>query len=345
MIRRTFLAIAVLASLSGCGGRQESKRQAALIPPARNPKIPVEVSYPIISDVDEGPVRRLVDVKLNMKVPPEVLREIALEVKAKEERQHERTVIFYYLPVAFPELAGLPWASTHFKPDLDVEILGLSKREEDSMRSMRLDHKGKRIGAWLQDNQYKTLDLIYDEDGAIKIAEIWSPTARSDSAMIEMPTTTGRRFKKVQGSDIYDVDPDGNLRISNAEGKVFSASKPLRCKRSRPEMDDISVQAGPARPVCYGVNVAHTERRIFTLMEPYCHSGCLRGYPATLFFSSNGLRLINERRSQRLRSCLKGACSKPTNKFVATSAYMTTNSLPDSLSACPLYSMRDHPDQ
>ncbi len=57
----------------------------------------------------------------------------------------------------------------------------------------------------------------------------------------------------------------------------------------------------------------------------------LRGYPATLFFSSNGLRLINERRSQRLRSCLKGACSKPTNKFVATSAYMTTNSLPDSL--------------
>ncbi len=58
----------------------------------------------------------------------------------------------------------------------------------------------------------------------------------------------------------------------------------------------------------------------------------LRGYPATLFFSSNGLRLINERRSQRLRSCLKGTCSKLTNKFVATSAYMTTNYLPDSLS-------------
>ena len=58
----------------------------------------------------------------------------------------------------------------------------------------------------------------------------------------------------------------------------------------------------------------------------------VRGYPAILFFNSNGLRLINERRSQRLRSCLKGACSKPTNKFVATSAYITTNSLPDSLS-------------
>ncbi len=28
---------------------------------------------------------------------------------------------------------------------------------------------------------------------------------------------------------------------------------------------------------------------------------------------------------------MKGACPKPTNKFVATSAYLTTNSLPDSL--------------
>jgi hypothetical protein len=224
MTRHAVFALALLTSI-GCGSRQDAEPQAASIPPARNPKIPVEVPYRIESDVDEGPARRAVDVKLNKKVTPEVLREIALEVKAREERPHERTAIFYYLPVVFPELAGQPWASTHFKPGLEVKILGPSQQEEEAMR---LDHKGKGIGAWLQDNQYKTLDLIYDEDGAIKIAEIRSPTERSDSDMIEVPSSGGRRFQKVKGSNFYDIDPFGNLRISNPEGQVISAAKPMR---------------------------------------------------------------------------------------------------------------------
>ena len=223
---RQILAFALLTSI-GCD--QEAEPQP-IAPPAapRNAKIPVEAPYSIISDRDEGPARREVEVNLNKKMTPDALRKIALELKSKEERQHERTAIFYYLPVEFPEVAGEPWASTHFKPALEVKILGLSTEEEDAMRKIPLDHKGKRIGAWLQDNQYKTLDLIYDVDGAIKIAEIRSPIERHDSDMIELPSTTGRRFRKVNGINIYDVDYAGNLRISNAEGKVFSAAKLMR---------------------------------------------------------------------------------------------------------------------
>jgi hypothetical protein len=224
MSRLTALALA-LPTLIGCGQEAEPP---AVVPAARNPEIPAEAPYTIISDRDEGPARREIEVRLNKKVTPEILREIALELKSRQERQHERTAIFYYLPVGFPELAGQPWASTHFRPELDVKILGLSKQEEDAMRMIPLDHKGRRIGAWLQDNQYKMLDLIYDEDGAIKIAEIRSPTERSDSNMIEMPSPTGRRFKKASGSNIYDVDYAGNLRIFNADGQVLSAARPIR---------------------------------------------------------------------------------------------------------------------
>lgn len=80
----------------------------------------------------------------------------------------------------------------------------------------------------MQDNQYKTLDLIYDEDGAIKIAEIRSPSERHDSDMIELASTTGRRFRKVKGTNIYDVNYAGNLRISNTEGKVLSAARSMK---------------------------------------------------------------------------------------------------------------------
>ena len=232
----TRYTVLVLLALSGCGSHQgaedqpvllEKERAIAPIPPASTPKIPADGSYSIATDADEDPVRRMVEVKLKKKVSPEVLREIALKVKGKEKRRHERTAIYYFLPMEFSELAGLPWASTHFSPSLEVKILGLSQQEEDAMRKLSLDHKGKRIGAWLQDNQYKTLDLIYD-DGGIKIAEIRSPTERSDSDMIEMSSSTGRRFRKVKGSNIYDVDHRGNLRISNAGGQVFSAATPMK---------------------------------------------------------------------------------------------------------------------
>ncbi len=221
---RQILAFAVLASI-GCEQGAEP-----IAPPAapRNSKIPVEAPYKIISDRDEGPARREVEINLNKKMTTDALREIALEVKSKEERRHERTVIFYYLPVEFPEIAGMPWASTHFHPALDVKILGFSKEEEDAMRKIPLDHKGTRIGAWLLDAQYKTLDVIYEHEGTVKIAEIRSATERSDSDMTELSSKTGRSFAKVKGSNIYEVDQAGNLRISNAQGQVISAAKPMR---------------------------------------------------------------------------------------------------------------------
>jgi hypothetical protein len=237
MTHRPSLALALLfaSPLIGCGSGDQDAAPGKVAPvksdvPAPAPRkveIRAEGPYTITSDLDEGPKMRRVDVKLKKKVTPEVLREIALEVKAKGERPHERTIIFYYLPVEFPEIAGQAWATTHFLPALEVKILALSQQEEDALRSIPLDHKGKRIGAWLQDNQYKTLDLIYD-DGAIKLAEFHSPTERSDSVMNELPTESGRSFSKVKGTNIYHVDDAGNLRISNAQGQVFSASKPIK---------------------------------------------------------------------------------------------------------------------
>jgi hypothetical protein len=54
---------------------------------------------------------------------------------------------------------------------------------------------------------------------------------------------------------------------------ILAAAEPGQCKRSRPEMDDVSVQDSPARPGNHGENVAHTELIIFALMETCCHSG------------------------------------------------------------------------
>lgn len=45
--------------------------------------------------------------------------------------------------------------------------------------------------------------------------------------MIEMPAHKGRRFKKTKGTDVYEVDPSGVLRLYDSDGKLIWAGKPL----------------------------------------------------------------------------------------------------------------------
>ena len=243
MTHRTLAVIACLLSIiqMGCGSRDQdiltdAPEQATLptasTAPTRNAKIPVEVSYPIIHEEEEyNPFskKRMVDVRLNMKVSPEILREIALDVKSREKRQYERTFIYIFLPEQVPGVENDPWATCHFNPTLDVNILGLTKEDEAAYKSMKLDVPGTKIGAWLIDEQFVShIAVLYEEGNRVKLAEFYTGGERFDSEMIELPSKAGRRFKKVNGSEIYAVDDSEYLRMYNSDNKAFAGALPLK---------------------------------------------------------------------------------------------------------------------
>ena len=136
------LAFALPILFLGCGEKAPmASAPPAAIAPTRNPKIPVEVSYPVLKEWDDQ-TRRGVDIALNQKVTPEVLREIALEVKSRETRQYVRTFITYYLPKFDEALPNDTWATTHFNPTLDVQIQESSIEDEKRARDLKPTRKG-----------------------------------------------------------------------------------------------------------------------------------------------------------------------------------------------------------
>lgn len=221
--------------VSGCGSQSPitepgpTKGPVEIVKP-RNSNIPVEVSYPVIKDEEDGSFKRMVDVQLNMKVSPAVLREIALEVKAAEKHQYERTFIFVYLPQVVFDAQRDPWATCHFNPTLEVKILGLTKEGEESLRKRPLIHPGKLIGAWIIDDQFiGHLHMIYDTGGKAMEATLSPGGGRFDGEMIELPSVGGkRRFQLVESTEIQEVDTDGTLRMINKEGEVFCAARPMK---------------------------------------------------------------------------------------------------------------------
>ncbi len=204
----------------------------------RNAKIPIEVSYPVIDEDSEPPQKRTLYVRLNMRITPEVLREIALELKSQEIRQYEYTYIFYYLPGTGPHSGSGyndPWAISHFAPVLYVVIMGLTIDEEKSLRSapLVLPAGSELVGAWLVENgYYKLRHTICFKDGTWYYHNLWpgSKGKAQFEAFEQLASTKGLLFKKKDGSDRYVVNSDGSLQIYDRDGELESA--PVRLEIS-----------------------------------------------------------------------------------------------------------------
>lgn len=233
MIRWIFATLIFLHL--GCGpheaGPLESEPQPISSTPQRNSKIPIEVSYPIISDTEEYnhfTKKRFVDVRLNMKVSAEVLREIALEVKATEIKQYERTFINYHLYRSYAPLTkGRAWAITPFNPTLSVQILGLTMEQEEKLRNLPLDEYSGRIGAWLVDSQHSVC-VLYPTSSGMRLDALVGKDAKFTSDMVELPSQEGRRFRKVSGGYIYAVSDSGVLGLyDEQEGHLVEVGEPL----------------------------------------------------------------------------------------------------------------------
>ena len=224
--------ILIIAPLASCGSKDQVATPA---PPVaariRNTKIPAEVSYPVIKDYhDKFPAnsRRLVDVRLNMKVTEEVLREIALEIKTSVPEQYERTMIAYYLPEEVIGVKNSPWATTDFMPTLDVRILGMTTVDEARLRSLTLTTDGEKIGSWLIDYQSGGhIDVIYEDKGP-RLATFYPDGQRNLSPMVEFPAEGGRRFRVKDSTETYEIDKAGVLRLMAADGRVFAGAFPLK---------------------------------------------------------------------------------------------------------------------
>ncbi len=115
-----------------------------------SPDIPDDVSYSIVNEgAKRSGAKRSLDIRLNKKVTEGTLRAIALELKSRESRSYDRTLMNYYLPEMTP--GGPFWATTNFNPDLEVKILEFTIEEEDKIKNKKSPSNHEVIGRWMND--------------------------------------------------------------------------------------------------------------------------------------------------------------------------------------------------
>lgn len=177
--------------------------------------IPEDVSYTIISENIVPRHKRGLDVRINKKVSERVLEAIAFEIKESDSRKFKRTLIGFYLPEM--ELNKGCWATTHFDPELEVRIIGLSIEEEKKLTKTNTNSQATIVGSWLQEDEPfpGKLDITLIEE-TYYLEKTYRDGGKSKDALVEKRFKKGRKFVKEgskKGSDYYLITKKGVFQL------------------------------------------------------------------------------------------------------------------------------------
>jgi hypothetical protein len=186
--------------------------------------IPDDVKWEITKEEpNEALSKNNIEVKLNKKVDEQILKEIALEIR-EDRKQYDKLWVFYHIP---DMTSGMAWATTHFTPELEVEIIG-STETEDQETSKTADIDGEILGKWRSEKSLMgaALFLFKNSEGKLMMRITFKDGGTMDSEIVE---TTQDGKTKYQDSnehgEYYILESNGNLGMYGNDGKFDEAVK------------------------------------------------------------------------------------------------------------------------
>ena len=126
--------------------------------------------------------------------------------------------------------AGAAWATTHFNPNLEVIIQGLTVEQENALRQLPDDSSREVIGVWLDKTPFiGSRVTIYRQNGKLFLERTYYDGSSGKKEMAEKPSSKGRTFRTREGSSVgefYLIDSQGSLQLWDDEG-LFSTAKKI----------------------------------------------------------------------------------------------------------------------
>ena len=199
----------IVIILTSCGGSE----------------LPEGIEYSIIKEEPNELLEKTnIEVRINKKVDKQTLKIIANELK-DERSQFKNIWIFYYVPDK-TESSGV-WATSHFSPDLKIEVLG-STEVQDIQTSNSNDIKGEIIGKWRSEKSLMGATVIlYKNDANKQIMRInWKTGNPSEEEITESSQNGFVKFNDGnENGEYYLLEKNGTLGLYGKDGKFDEAVK------------------------------------------------------------------------------------------------------------------------
>jgi len=112
--------------------------------------IPPNLKYRVVENHRLRKIKLSLNIHLNRRLNEDALTSLAHKIyDSYSGKTYDRVFMLYSLPRTIPGHGC--WATTHFNPDVEVRIFGLSADEENAILKLKVPFKGKLIGKWIGD--------------------------------------------------------------------------------------------------------------------------------------------------------------------------------------------------
>ncbi len=178
------------------------------------------VSYTIIEKSSMRSIKLAIDIRLEQKVSKDFLQKLALKLRQEEPIKYDRMFITYYLPGMTPGSGA--WATSHFNPNLKIEILGTTIDEEKALINKSKKSSDKIIGKWLDDSPYGAMYTLLNKNGKIIMILKNKDGSSSEKEMVRKKQLGKLRFEEKGGNDFgeyYSIEIDGRLGLYDNAGR------------------------------------------------------------------------------------------------------------------------------
>nr|WP_321237556.1 hypothetical protein [uncultured Psychroserpens sp.] len=181
----------------------------------------------INEDKDDLVNKTSIDIRLNGRITIEQLKAIGLKLK-NDRPSMQKLWAFYYLPEN--EIGNGAWAITHFKPKLEVKILGSTKESFQELNSKLVS--GNILGIWLDNDALAPNKLfLVREHNKLIMKTIYAKSSITNGGEIledllktKKNGLTKYNYENNHG-EYYIIEKNGNLGLYDKNGKFKEAKK------------------------------------------------------------------------------------------------------------------------
>jgi hypothetical protein len=211
-----------------CGNPNNSnnEKNAETVTKNTEMKIPNDLTYIILEETPNDAISKCnLNIQLSRKISKIELTALANELRSTREN-YDRLWIFYTLDNM--KIDAGAWATTHFTPELDVQILGATAEEEKSSNELSKNIDGaKTLGTWFEQQYTSSTHIYYEKNGKFYVRIIFKDKSSMDSEVKKRKVKNGLRLEDVENTngEYYIISKNGELEFYNHENKKFTTGQ------------------------------------------------------------------------------------------------------------------------
>lgn len=181
------------------------------------------LNYTVIDITKDSGTKCVVNIRLQNRIHEDELKQIADYLYENEGKDCSPLFIFYFLPDTEPEKINA-WAWSHFNPELDVAIVGLSLEREATLLSITPTVDGIIIGKWIEIIAGKDLLVISIVNDSYLMTSI-SPNESKYTKTLDMEVVDGEERLYLSPRTVYNdymvIEENGNLSYYDDMGLLM----------------------------------------------------------------------------------------------------------------------------